>query len=97
VLFARARPSDARAWAVQWLATRMASAGVAAMPPGTDLPAWRGELLARWPAKPALAQPHRIWSRLARLRLQREQAGQPVLAPPLQQLWNAWRAASGGA
>jgi phytoene/squalene synthetase len=96
-LFARTRPADARAVAVQWLATRVASAGAAALPAGTALPAWRSQLLAQWPGKAALAQPHRIWSRLARLRLRREQAGQAAWAPPLQQLWHAWRAASGGA
>jgi len=97
VLFERSRPGDARAVALQWLAARLAAAGAGAVPVGSGLASWRGELLARWPAKPALAQPHRIWSRLARLRLQREQAGQSPWAPPLQQLWNAWRAASGGA
>ncbi|HYG05825.1 MAG TPA: phytoene/squalene synthase family protein [Stenotrophomonas sp.] len=97
VLFGRERGADARAVAVQWLAARVAAAGAAAMPAGTEASAWRAQLLARWPAKPALAQPHRIWSRLARLRLRREQAGQPTWAPPLQQLWHAWRAASGGA
>ncbi|KRG39804.1 phytoene synthase [Stenotrophomonas panacihumi] len=96
-LFGRARPADARALAVQWLSTRMAVAGAAALPAGVELPAWRAQLLAQWPGKAALAQPHRIWSRLARLRLQREQAGQAAWAPPLQQLWHAWRAASGGA
>ncbi len=97
VLFGRARPADARAVAVQWLSARTASAGAAALPAGVDPGAWRGQLLAQWPAKAALAQPHRIWSRLARLRLRREQAGQSSWAPPLQQLWHAWRAASGGA
>jgi len=97
VLFERRRAGDARAVAVQWLAARLAAAGAGALPAGSDLARWRGELLARWPAKPALAQPHRVWSRLARLRLRREQAGQSPWAPPLAQLWNAWRAASGGA
>jgi len=97
VLFQRARPADARAVAVQWLAARLAATGVGAAPVGSDISAWRVQLLSQWPAKPALAQPHRIWSRLARLRLQREQAGQAAWAPPLQQLWHAWRAASGGA
>lgn len=97
VLFERARPGDARAVAVQWLAARLAAAGAAAVPIGVETARWRAELLARWPARAALAQPHRTWSRLARLRLQREQAGQPPLASPLAQLWNAWRAASGGA
>jgi hypothetical protein len=97
VLFERARDSDARAIAVQWLAARLVAAGASAAPAGTDVPAWRAQLLSNWPAKPALAQPHRLWSRLARLRLQREQAGQAAWPPPLLQLWHAWRAGSGGA
>jgi len=96
-LFGRTRPADARAVSVQWLAARLASAGAAAAPAGVDVADWRAQLLAQWPTKPALAQPHRIWSRLARLRLRREHAGQAAWAPPLQQLWHAWRAASGGA
>lgn len=96
-LFARTRAADPRAVAVQWLAARLAAAGAAAVPAGSDVDTWRVQLLSHWPAKPALAQPHRIWSRLARLRLRREQAGVPAWAPPLQQLWHAWRAASGGA
>lgn len=98
VLFERsAGRDDARAIALQWQQARSAAAGPAARPPGIDEAAWRSTLLASWPAKPALARPHRIWSRLARLRLRREQAGKPEFAPPLQQLWHSWRAASGGA
>jgi len=97
VLFDRAGPADPRAVAAQWLAARLAVAGASAAPPGIDIAPWRAQLLQRWPAKAALAQPHRIWSRLARLRLSREQAGQAAYPTPLQQLWHAWRAASGGA
>ncbi|MDG2526436.1 phytoene/squalene synthase family protein [Stenotrophomonas sp. HITSZ_GD] len=96
-LFGRARAANARAVAVQWLSTRAASAGAAAAPAGVNVEAWRGQLLAQWPRKAALALPHRVWSRMARLRLAREHQGQPAWAPPLQQLWHAWRAASGGA
>lgn len=97
VLFGRARPADAQAVAVQWLAARLAAAGAAAAPAGVVVDSWRAQLLAQWPRKAALAQPHRVWSRMARLRAAREQQGRPVWAPPLQQLWHAWRAASGGA
>jgi hypothetical protein len=98
VLFERnAGRDDARAIAVQWLQARTAAAGTAGRPAGMDAARWSTELLRAWPTKPALARPHRIWSRLARLRLQREHAGKPAFAPPLQQLWHSWRAASGGA
>ncbi len=96
-LFGRQASADAAAVAVQWLDARRRAAGAAAAPAGIDAGQWRAHLLQRWPAKPRLARPHRIWSRLARLRLQREQAGKPAFAPPLQQLWHSWRAASGGA
>jgi len=97
ILFQRPQPADANAVAVQWLAARRAAAGAAAAPPGMQDAQWRAQLLQQWPAKAALAQPHRIWSRLARQRLRREQAGQGAYAPALQQLWHAWRAGSGGA
>jgi phytoene/squalene synthetase len=97
-LFERRSPrDDARAIAVQWLQARHAAAGPAARPAGVGEAEWRGQLLKAWPAKPAIAQPHRIWSRLARLRLQRERDGKPPFAPPLSQLWHSWRAGSGGA
>jgi len=95
-LFERSRRADTQAVAVQWLAARLAVAGASAAPAGVDLAQWRAQLLRQWPAKPALAQPHRIWSRLARLRVSRELAGQGAYPTPLQQLWHAWRAASGG-
>lgn len=98
VLFGRgAGRDDARAIAVQWLQARNVAASAGARPAGIDAAAWQAGLLRAWPAKPALARPHRIWSRIARLRLQREQAGKPAFAPPLLQLWHSWRAASGGA
>lgn len=97
VLFGRGEPADAAAVAGQWLDARRRAAGSAAAPAGIEAGQWRAQLLRRWPAKPRLARAHRVWSRLARLRLQREHAGKAVLAPPLQQLWHSWRAASGGA
>lgn len=97
VLFERDAVADAQAVAVQWLAARQQAGGAEAIPAQTSVAQWRTQLLKQWPAKPALARTHRVWSRLARLRLRREQAGQAVYAPPLQQLWHSWRAASGGA
>nr|CEH68293.1 conserved hypothetical protein [Xanthomonas citri pv. citri] len=70
-------------------------AGDGAAPGDIATPAWRSQLLQAWPRKVALARPHRVWSRLARLRLQRELAGKPAYPPPMQQLWHCWRAASG--
>ena len=87
---------DATALAVQWWFARVQAGGAAACPANLDEAGWKRQLLKAWPSKPALARPHRVWSRLARLRLQRELAGKPVYAPPLQQLWHSWRAASGG-
>ncbi|AOY66080.1 phytoene/squalene synthase family protein [Xanthomonas perforans] len=95
VLFARARPGDATAVAVQWLDARQRVAGDGAAPGGVATSAWRTQLLQAWPRKVALARPHRVWSRLARLRLQRALSGRTAYPPPVQQLWHSWRAASG--
>lgn len=96
-LFGRDPGGDGtRAIAVQWLQARNAAAFVGARPVGIDASTWQAELIEAWPVKPALARPRRLWSRIARMRLQRERAGKPVVASPLQQLWHSWRAASGG-
>ncbi|WP_428960254.1 phytoene/squalene synthase family protein [Xanthomonas oryzae] len=95
VLFARTQPGDAAAVAVQWLDARQRVAGDSAAPGGVATAAWRIQLLQAWPRKVALARPHRVWSRLARLRLQRALSGRTAYPPPLQQLWHSWRAASG--
>ncbi|AJQ87399.1 phytoene synthase [Xanthomonas oryzae] len=95
VLFARRQPGDAAAVAVQWLDARQRVAGDSAAPGGVATAAWRIQLLQAWPRKVALARPHRVWSRLARLRLQRALSGRTAYPPPLQQLWHSWRAASG--
>lgn len=94
-LFARTQPGDATAVALQWLDARQRVVGDSAAPGDMTLAAWRTQLLRAWPRKPALARPHRVWSRLARLRLQRELAGKAAYPPPVQQLWHSWRAASG--
>ncbi len=96
VAFARIEGTDRRALAVQWLDARHRAMGEAAAPAGVSLLAWRAQLLAAWPVKPTLARPHRIWSCLLRLRLQREVLGQRGTPSPLRQLWQCWRAASGG-
>ncbi|KQR10809.1 MULTISPECIES: hypothetical protein [Xanthomonas] len=95
VLFTRTVPSDATAVSVQWLDARQRVAGDSAAPGGVTTVAWRTQLLHAWPRKPALARPHRVWSRLARLRLQRELGGKAAYPPPVQQLWHSWRGASG--
>ncbi|ATS21562.1 phytoene synthase [Xanthomonas phaseoli pv. phaseoli] len=95
VLFARTQPGDATAVAVQWLDARQRVAGDSAAPGGVVTAAWRTQLLQAWPRKVALARPHRVWSRLARLRLQRALSGRTAYPPPVQQLWHSWRAASG--
>ncbi|WP_019305470.1 phytoene synthase [Xanthomonas oryzae] len=95
VLFARTQPGDATAVAVQWLDARQRVAGDSTAPGGVATAAWRTQLLQAWPRKVALARPHRVWSRLARLRLQRALSGRTAYPPPVQQLWHSWRAASG--
>jgi len=85
-----------QAVAAQWLASRAEAAGAAAAPVGTELPAWRALLLKAWPPAPGLSRPRRLWLRLARLRLQRELAGERPVAKPLALLWHSWRGASGG-
>ena len=85
---------DTGAVSVQWWYVR-GGAAARTHPVGMDALQWKARLLREWPTRPALARPHRIWSRLARLRLQRECAGKLAYAPPLQQLWHSWRAASG--
>ncbi|ALS94642.1 phytoene synthase [Xanthomonas oryzae] len=95
VLFARTQPGDAAAVAVQWLDARQRVAGDSAAPGGVATAAWLTQLLQAWPRKVALARPHRVWSRLARLRLQRALSGRTAYPPPVQQLWHSWRAASG--
>lgn len=95
VLFERATRCDARTVALQYLYSRVQAAAGEAVPNDISVAQWRAQLLRLWPVKAELARPHRVWARLARLRLRREQAGQAVYAPPLSQLWNSWRAASG--
>lgn len=85
-----------QAVAAQWLAARAEVAGAAAAPVGTELPAWRALLLKAWPPALGLSRPRRLWLRLARLRLQRELAGERPVAKPLALLWHSWRGASGG-
>ena len=104
------RATAPRALAAQVLATRLAEAGVDAVPqssqPRADdtagrenaQRAWAGELLDAWPARPGGPLPGRVWSALARRRLQSFAAGrlpQPG-RQPLRILWRAWRAAAGG-
>ncbi|AXI83186.1 phytoene/squalene synthase family protein [Xylella taiwanensis] len=96
VAFARIEGTDRRALALQWLDARHRAIGAAAAPAGVSIAAWRAQLLAAWPVKPTLVRPHRIWSRLMRLRLHRQVLGQHGNPSPLQQLWHSWRAASGG-
>ncbi|MET0288283.1 MAG: squalene/phytoene synthase family protein [Pseudoxanthomonas sp.] len=97
-LFDAPTPADHahEAIAAQWLALRAESAGAAAAPVGLALPAWRSQLLSRWPPRPRLSRPRRVWSRLSRLRLAREQAQQRPVAKPLVLLWQSWISASGG-
>ena len=99
-----------RAVAAQVLATRLAEAGLDAVPrslqPASEdaagreraRQAWAGELLDGWPVHGGGPLPRRIWSALARQRLQPLAHGR-VAQPgrqPLRTLWRAWRAAARG-
>ncbi|KAF1688738.1 squalene/phytoene synthase family protein [Pseudoxanthomonas koreensis] len=102
-------PPQARALAAQVLATRLADAGLAAVPQSIRPAAsdaagderarreWAGELLAAWPPRAGGAAARRMGSAFARHRLERFAAG-GLLQPgrqPLRSLWQAWRAARG--
>lgn len=52
---------------------------------------WRDELLREWPAAGRATRPRRLWAALARARLARGAAGQPLAAWAA--LWVAWRGA----
>lgn len=93
--------------AASWLQARLARDAAAAVPlsalAGVDRnrdpshrgldagAAWRVELLRQWPAAGEATRPRRLWAALARARLARGDAGQPLAAWPA--LWAAWRAA----
>ncbi|AKC85608.1 squalene/phytoene synthase family protein [Pseudoxanthomonas suwonensis] len=101
-----------RAWpqalAAQVLATRLAEAGLEAVPLARPVDEaggaaareraqrdWAGELLDAWPSRPGGAPARRMWSAFARHRLGLFADGhlpQPGRRP-LRTLWQAWRAA----
>ncbi|HEY5971338.1 MAG TPA: phytoene/squalene synthase family protein [Pseudoxanthomonas sp.] len=97
-------PDEAQVQAVgaQLLAARLEEAGTAAVPAtapdcqsGPLESAWTTELLQRWPERIDGAVPCRLWSALARSRLQRFRAAGEGIAPlsPARALWLGWRAA----
>ncbi|KAF1687661.1 phytoene/squalene synthase family protein [Pseudoxanthomonas broegbernensis] len=102
-----APPAVAPALAAQVLASRLAEAGLDAVPqslqPATDgadareqaRRAWAGWLLDAWPARAGGALPRRVWSALARERLRSFAAARPPGrgGRPMRTLWQAWRAA----
>ncbi len=99
-----------QALAAQVLATRLAETGAAAVPDALQPPsddagareharrAWARQLLAAWPRRPGGPLARRVWSALARRRLQAMAGGDParVVRQPLRTLWHAWRAAARG-
>jgi len=104
------QPRQPGAIAAQVLATRLAEAGLQAVPRArqpVDLEAtaareraqrdWAGDLLATWPARAGGASARRMWASFARHRLDQFAQGR-VPQPgrqPLRLLWRAWRAAQG--
>ncbi|MGH8027136.1 MAG: phytoene/squalene synthase family protein [Pseudoxanthomonas sp.] len=86
----------------QWLATRLDGAGEAAVPvhladqaANPSPRSWSEALLQQWPLRNGGAIPRRLWSALARSRLQRFTAAGEEVAPlsPVRALWLGWRAA----
>ena len=103
--FAEEFPGEppARLLAATWLQARLARTGALAAPlsalarhPRDDDPdavetAWRQELVRAWPAAGQATRPRRLWAAIARARIARGSADQPLAAWPA--LWTAWRAA----
>ncbi|WP_374013637.1 phytoene/squalene synthase family protein [Pseudoxanthomonas koreensis] len=98
-----------QALAAQVLATRLVEAGLDAVPQSLQPPAdsgdaheaarraWARQLLQAWPPRAGGPRARRVWSALARRRLQLLARGQAHRAAqqPLRTLWQAWRAAAG--
>ncbi|MET0582717.1 MAG: phytoene/squalene synthase family protein [Pseudoxanthomonas sp.] len=87
----------------QWLSMRLDEAGDAAVPVGFSgadsvQRDWSQALLQRWPARSAASTPRKLWSALARSRLQRFTAAGEGYLPlsPVRALWLGWRAARRG-
>ena len=102
VLFGAQPSAEAeQAIQVQWLATRLQSAGAVAVP--LQLPAgaaasqaaWSACLLRQWPLPKRAATARRLWLALAKARLQRFTTVEAGIAPlsPVAALWCGWRAA----
>ena len=91
--------AELRTVSAQWLAARLEEAGNAAVPfrmAGHADPSqadWAMELQRQWPGSGGL--PRRLWSALARSRLQRFRAAGEGITPlsPVRALWLGWRAA----
>ncbi len=94
----------AQAISAQLLAARLQQAGPGAVPlriqgaGEASASDWAAALLAQWPARSGGAVPRRLWSALARSRLQRFDGAGEGVAPlsPVRGLWLGWRAASAG-
>lgn len=99
----QADAAAARLVGATWLQARLAMADPAAVPLGAlarvredggggeAAASWRGELLREWPTAASATRPRQLWAALARARLARGAAAQPLAAWPA--LWVAWRAA----
>ncbi|MFT3762952.1 MAG: phytoene/squalene synthase family protein [Pseudoxanthomonas sp.] len=66
-----------RSFAAQMLASRLWAAGAAAVPQGLDEAQWARALLQHWPARVKGGRARRLWSALARSRLQRHEGVGP--------------------
>jgi hypothetical protein len=81
----------------QWLAARLEEAGEQATPVEADSSPrkWAQTLLQQWPQSCSGGIPRKLWSALARSRLQRFSAAEDGVLPlaPISALWLGWRAA----
>ena len=96
-----AGPALMQSISAQWLSARLDEAGEGAVPvrsaDQTGLPQhrWSEDLLQRWPVRSGGAVPRRLWTALARSRLQRFTGAREGYAPlsPVRALWLGWSAA----
>jgi len=87
-------PAAGDAVLTQWLAQRSQVLAEAALPSTIKkLTDWQKMLLTHWLPHPPNPRPRRLYSTLARLRLQAQLDGKPWPVHPLRILWHTWRSA----
>ncbi len=89
------KAAAARAVLDQMLAQRVQERGIAAVPASTDEARWQQQLLGGWPGRVAGSRPRRLYSSLARARLQARLKGGEFQPSPAAMLLRSWWAARG--